>query len=238
MASRDYAKLARLHSEISAATLRSLPLDHLLPPYFPARFLGTTSTQDVWHPADHRPAPSPTATASAFPTATARFTSARPHALSAARAINPARRQHRSQQSALDRSQLTADELRRAIICSRKRRLRGGCVVASMGTKWRQNDRGTANLRELISRPKWGSQLYPWLALVLLGSADETPLSSELFQAWPGPRANLFVGAHGSATSSAVMRGGPSVYLVPRSVRPDAPLPFEAARAASRSSPR
>jgi heptosyltransferase III len=74
-------------------------------------------------------------------------------------------------------------------------------IVASVGTKWSQNEWGADRWSELISRL---GQLYPQRALVLVGSADEAERCDRLLQCWPGPRANL-CGKFGPRSSSAVM---------------------------------
>ena len=205
MASRDYAKLARLHGEIRrgrfdlyVSLTYGRHISSSIRDYLYFKTCGIHRI--VGMPFDHRDRECvPAGNGPLYESEAGRL-------LRRARAVNPALT------DSIDLTdprwtdlKLTADERAKARVLLEEKGVTGGYIVASVGTKWRQNDWGADRWRELISRL---GKLHPERALVLLGSADEIARCDELLQAWSGPKANL-CGRCGPRVSSAIMGGAP-----------------------------
>jgi heptosyltransferase-3 len=202
MASRDYAKLAKLHSEIRrhrfdlyvsitfGRHITSSIRDYL---YFKTCGIGRIIGLPFAHcdrvcvPVGDGPLYEAEAT----------------RLLRRARAINPALadRINPNEPQWTD-LRLTPNELAQGDDLLREAGITGNFLVASVGSKLRQKDWGTDRWNELFSRlgPR-----YPDFGMVMLGSADESSRSQALLDLWSGPKANL-CGKCGPRVSAAVMR--------------------------------
>jgi len=202
MASRDFARLARLHGEI-----RRRHFDLYVSITF-GRHVGSSIRDYVffktaglkrltgfpWAKRDRQP--QPVGEGPLYEPEARRL-------LRRARAVNP------TLADSIDPNdprwtdlQLTPAELARGDALLQESGIAGPFLVASVGAKVIKKDWGTDRWHELFSLV---APRYPSLGMVTLGSADEFARSQAMLKLWPGAKANL-CGSCSPRVSAAVMR--------------------------------